>query len=345
MLHSGKICVLIVALVLAQASGRWRPPLWNELVADTVWLNSLADSLPALQSELGVVDRRPLPPNILGIQQTKKYQIFPVDQYLALRAPVAAQLAQVMQHHDVTKEGILVIEYLQLWYDNHPAFASGYKLNGYSRLVDSIGNTLRDWQWELFQRPGKKQKAADCYNLLYNQWLGEQTIALKQPTFKNDAPSPYRYRRQLMTWLDWILFADGYALNAHLTLDYPSDQLSHFVRGSPGIYYRRSSRHESIAIGGKDQRWYWRLHSDWLVQVYCSYRLGFNNFNARYFSYVDIWNIMLINLSGGIGLEYRPMYHRGLFFGVGLHQAVNLLPTVIKRWDTGLALSLGVVLP
>jgi|UPI00039C6212 hypothetical protein len=325
---------------------QFRPLRLTEFIADTVVISSIADSLMPIEPATQFInDNRNLPPTILGIHQTEKLKFLPVDQYLALSTPLANQLAQVMHYYNSYVAGILVVDYLSLWHDGKPAFGSGYRLNAYTRLLDSTGKTFRDWQWELHHRPSRKQTAPECYSILYNQWLSEQAIAVKLNPVTAAPISPYRYRRQLTTWLDWIKLADGYILVAHLTLDYPADQLPKFIRGSPGIYYRRSSKHESIAIGGKDQQWYRRLNSHWLTRAYFTYRVGFNNFNPHAFDQVDFWNIVLLNLSCGVSCEYRPIYHRGLFVGAGLHQSVNLLPTVIRQFDTGILFTVGVVLP
>lgn len=340
---------LIIILLVVNTSrlySQFRQLRLTEFIADTVVISSIADSLPPVDHmTLPIKDARHLPSTILGIHQTKKLKYLPVDQYLALRSPLTTQLAQVMQHYDSHFAATLVVDYLSLWHDGKPAFNAGYRLNAYTRLVDSTGKTMRDWQWELQHKPNRKQTASDCYAILYDQWLSEQAIAIKFNPNAALPVSPYRYRRQLTTWLDWIKLIDGYILIAHLTLDYPADQQARFGRGSPGIYYRRSSQHESIAIGGKDQQWYRRLNARWLTRLYFTYRVGFNNFNPHVFDYVDFWNIVLINLSGGASLEYRPVYLRGLFLGVGLHQSVNLLPTVIRQLDTGLLFTAGVVLP
>ena len=319
---------------------------WSELISDTLYISTYADALTLTGlPAISVNDERAESPTILGIQQIKKWHYIPVDQYIALNEPLEIQMTKFFQKFQVTSNQTLVIDYLSLWYDASPAFGAARTLNGYTRLVDSSGKTVRDWQWELREKTAKNQKPADNIAILLNKWMIAQTESLQRRPASDLPVSPYRYRRQMIPWTDIISLGDGYIVIAHLALEYPADQMVKFIRGSPGIYYRKSSKHESIAIGGRDQQWYFRLNRSWLARLNTTVRVGFNNFNPREYDYVDFWNIMLINLGFNASLEYRPIYHKGFFVGAGLHQAVNLLPSVINTLETGLLFSIGLVLP
>ncbi len=179
---------------------------------------------------------------------------------------------------------------------------------------------------------------------LMDSWLVAQAQILDDlpATY---TPAPFTYRRQLITWTDLILLRDGFIIDSRLALDYPADQQTGYRRGVPSYYYRRSSVHESLAIGGKDLQSYRRLNPRLLWRRNLTLRLGFNSFSPDHFDYVDWWNIFLINLGLTTSLEFHPVYHRGLFTAVGLHAALNVLPEVIDRVDLGLLLSVGVILP
>lgn len=148
-----------------------------------------------------------------------------------------------------------------------------------------------------------------------------------------------------MSWSEFIFFKDGYGVNVHFTLDFPPDQKSSWRRGSPGLFYRKSDIHESIAIGGKDQQWYHRLSPDWIAKTSTAFRFGFNNFEGGHFDHLDYENLLYVNVSGQASIEYRPIYHKGVYGGFGLYTGYNILPDVIPRFDLGLLLSVGVLLP
>jgi len=341
-----KITFLNLALGLCFSKALAFKFYWSELIADTLYVSTYADALtltdfPAIQ----ILDERVDPPTIIGIQQIKKWRYIPVDQYIALNEPLETQLTKFSQKFQVTGNQTLVIDHLSLWYDASPTFGAARTLNGYTRLVDSSGKTVRDWQWELREKTTRKQAPSDNIAILLNKWMIAQTESLQKRPVSDLPVSPYRYRRQMIPWTDIIGLRDGYIVIAHLALDYPADQMQKFIRGSPGIYYRKSSEHESIAIGGKDQQWYFRLTPSWLARLNTTIRVGFNNFNPRKYEYVDFWNIMLVNLGFNASLEYRPVYHKGLFVGAGLHQAVNILPSVINTLEIGWLFSIGLVLP
>jgi len=148
-----------------------------------------------------------------------------------------------------------------------------------------------------------------------------------------------------MTWSEFIFFGDGFAINAHFRLDFPADQESKWMRGSPGLFYRRSDIHESIAIGGKDQQWFQRLSPQWITQVSGTYRFGFNNFEGGHFDHLDYYNLFYLNLSAQASVEYRPVYHKGVYGGIGVYAGYNILPDVIPQAEIGLLLRVGVLLP
>jgi hypothetical protein len=325
---------------------RDKVPTWSELIADTLLIPLPYDSLLADRPALVPVrDDRPLPANQLGIGQTKKLRYIPVDQYLTLAEPLNLTLSRVLSDSvPVMLRDTLVIDHLSIWYDGGPVLNKGQILNGYTHLVDSQGTTIRDWQWEIRVKQKRKEEREEYLGRLMTAWIDEQRQALVAPG-DDRTLSPTPYGRQFQPWLDVILLPDGYILNSHLTLYYPPDHMRKYVRGAPGIYYRKSSRHESVAIGGKDQQWYLRLGDTWQARFNVTFRFGFNNFNPDYFEYVDWWNIFLMNLGLTAALEYRPVYHRGLYAGLGVHESINILPEVVDRFSPGLLITLGVILP
>lgn len=241
-----------------------------------------------------------------------------------------------------------MIDNISLWYDGSPLFLKGWTLNGCTRLTDGKGTTIREWQWEHRVKKKRKQKAEKAIGRLVGEWMAAQGKALNEDTSVRET-SPYRYRRQLLFRVDTIILPDGYILDGHLSLDFPADQMETYIRGAPGmeIYYRKSSRHESIAVGCKQQQWLMRLRPSWLGRLNFSFRVGGNSYNPDKFDYVKWWNILLVNFGLTAAVEYRSSYHRGLFAGIGLYQSVNVLPLpdVVPPYAIGFLLTVGVVLP
>ncbi|MFB0517132.1 MAG: hypothetical protein ACETWG_11100 [Candidatus Neomarinimicrobiota bacterium] len=320
---------------------------WSQFIADTLVINLPVDSnLAAPEVQLPVLDSRESPGPLLGIRQIKKWRYIPVDQYMVLEKPLAEMLSQRLPAVAGQPDATLVIDNIYIWYDGSPMFHTGWSLNGYTRLIADDSTTIRDWQWEHRVKKKRKQKIEDVIGRLVEDWMQAQQLALQEDLSVRPT-MPYRYRRQLAFWVDTIILPDGLILDGRLTLNYPADQQATYVRGAPGmgIYYRKSSRHESVAIGGNHLQWYRRLHPAWLGRLNFAYRFGANNYNTDKFDYIDWWNIFLINFGFTAALEYRPVYHKGLFAGVGLHQSINVLPEVVPRFATGLLLTVGIILP
>ena len=341
------LTALVCAVLVSSASAQ--DLTFSRFIADTLVINLPEDStLTAPELPLQVRDDRETPGPVLGIRQIKKWFYIPVDQYLSLPESLSAALGGHLPADLIRPGDTLVIDNISLWYDGSPLFLQGWTLNGRTRLVDSEGATIRDWQWEHRVKKKRKQKTEDAIGRLVGEWMSAQARALNE-----DQPargfSPYRYRRQLMFWVDTIILPDGYILNGHLSLDFPADQLDRYIRGAPGmeLYYRKSSRHESIAVGCEQQQWLLRLRPSWLGRLNLSFRIGGNSFNTDRFDYVDWWNILLVNVGLTTAVEYHPKYHKGLFAGIGLHQSINVLPLpdIVPPYVIGLLLTVGVVLP
>ncbi len=317
----------------------------SRFVSDTLKIQLSVDSVTyKRESRLTIVDSRDLPGDLIGIQQIKKWRYIPVDQYIVLHEPLTNTFKKYYLKDSCDFKGTLYVKNLTLWKDKKPVFAKGRKLNCYTILIDSSGNTVSDWMWEFTIKKKRKQKDGDVIARLIDQLMSKQVDVIKQKKFHNEL-YPYFYRRQLINWYDMVFLKDGMIIIGHLTLDFPPDQMKKYVRGSPGIYYRKSSLHESIAIGGMDQHWYSRINKNFLKSMSFSYRFGFNNFNSDKFSHLDFWNIFLINIGLSASIEYRPVYHRGLFCGIGFYGSINILPEVINRFEPGLLFVSGILLP
>ncbi|UCD39074.1 MAG: hypothetical protein JSW54_06230 [Fidelibacterota bacterium] len=344
---------------------------WTQFISDTLVIEPPVDST-FVPPEITMVvrDNRPDPGPVIGIKQIKKWRYIPVDQYLTLEEPLADLLGRHLPADTTLADASVVIDNLSIWYDGKPWFLQGWTLNAYTRLVNADGTTLRDWQWEHRIKKKRKRKAEVSIGMLVDEWTKAhgQVLQKDRPVIR---VSPYRYRRQLMVWVDTILMPDGYIFDTRVAIDFPADQASHYIRGAPGmgIYYRRSSRHESVAIGGKHHQWYWRPRPAWLGRFNLAYRLGANNFNTDKFDYIDWRNIFLVNLGLTAALEYRPPYYKGLYAGIGIHQSISLMPgliqiarfvndtvlgstaaiaplqEIISPYETGLAITVGVLLP
>jgi len=290
------------------------------------------------------MDSRDLDETIIGIRQTKKLKYIPVDQYLDLDQPLADIFQSQFVKDSLDLSGTLHLSKLILWTDNSSVLQKGLCLSAYTTFHDSLDQPVSDWIWEL--RVKREKKEADTLYLgrVVQKFAREQARVLSETDFNPDF-YPHLFRRQLLTWSEFIYFEDGFAINAHFRLDFPADQESKWRRGSPGLFYRRSDIHESIAIGGKDQQWFQRLSPRWITQVSGTYRFGFNNFERGHFDHLEYYNVFYVNVSAQAALEYRPVYHKGVFGGFGVYAGYNILPDVVPQTEMGLLLRVGLLLP
>ena len=280
--------VLILIIPLNNVSAqKFKIPSIETFISDTLHIDVVRDStLDPSSSLIKVIDSRILDGAILGIRQTKKYKYIPVDQYLALDQSLSNLFQAQFVQDSLDLTGTLHLSKLIFWTDNSSIKQKGLCLSAYTTFYDSLNQPVSDWIWEL--RVKREKKEADTLYLgrVVQAFAREQSRALSEKDFNSDF-YPHLFRRQLMTWSEFIYFGDGYAINAHFRLDFPPDQESKWMRGSPGLFYRRSDIHESIAIGGKDQQWFQRLSRQWITQLSGTFRFGFNNFERGHFKHLE----------------------------------------------------------
>lgn len=150
------IAFLLLAVSFLPA-GKWEV---SNLVADTLTVPLPTDSLEA-EVLFPVEDHRSIAGSYLGVRQkTKLMNYIPVDEYVVLNEPLSVSLGKFISRDTTDPGRTLVVENLTLWYDKSIPFRAGWALNGYTRLRDASGETLRDWQWEVREEKKKKDKSA-----------------------------------------------------------------------------------------------------------------------------------------------------------------------------------------
>lgn len=280
---------------------------------------------------------------IVFISQEKKWYLIPVDHYYVTDISLQSAMNTIITEN-IPGGHELVIDNLTWWNENGLFLFNGPVLNAYTKLINEDNETIADWQWEYRHKKKKKDKTETVIKRALIEWMNDQSSALLN--YKNNAIiSPYRYRRSLTGWTDVIFLSDGFIVESRIGLNFPADEVDKYIRSTLGIFYKKASTHESIAIGGKDQHWYYRFNSNWQARLNAKMRFGFNRFNPDKFEYVEWWNIILINTGLTASVEYRPRYFKGFFAGIGLHENINLLPEIIPRFETGILLSIGFNLP
>jgi len=342
-LISGLTILLFVFPLYSQSSKfHFKIP---DFVSDTLTIDFPVDSLPGGTSvRIRATDVRPVPGNLLTIQQTKVWKVIPVDQFVTTARPLASLLDEQFQKDSLQFHGTLRLVQFHLWTDMKPVFEKGRRINAYTILVDSTGKTIGDWLWQISGKKQRKEKDKQVIQRLVNEWCQEQSAAIRDKTWSTEL-YPYLYRRQLLTWMNVIYFTDGYSLDGHLTLDFPPGRESRWIRGSTGLYYRKGAHHESIGFTGANQTRYKRFNRHLIGWISGTYRFGFNNFERSTFPHLNSRNLIFLQLAAQASLEYHPVYHKGLYAGIGIFQGMTILPDILDPFETGLSMTLGVALP
>jgi len=315
-----------------------------DFVNDTIFISiPILENISTVEGNY-VLDERKEPGQFFAVLQKNKFFIFPIDNHLLLTQPLD-KIANSYLYENLNKYSDLklIIENLTYWQNENPIFNRGYFLNGYTKLIDKNEKVVAGFQWEVKQKKSADMQSSEQLALLLQKWLKMQSDTLQYLDLNYPIP-PYSYRRRLQTWFDIVYLSDGFIVNSRLSIDFPTDQMSAWIRGAPGLYYRKSLKHESIAFGGYDQQWYWRINSAYIARFNLTGRIGFNRFNDE-IQQIDWWNMFMVNI-GIIGsVEYCPIYFKGIYGGIGLNIILHVLPEIINRIEIGPLFTIGVCLP
>ena len=348
-------CLLTILFLLTSVlpAQDWRSKIPN-LILDTLVVPLAVDSLefPELPH---IVDRRKEAGNYLTTRQKLKFgNYIPVDERVVLSDSLSVVLARFLAADSVTVEGRLVVDHLSLWYDRSIPRRAGWVLNGYTREEMNVGETVRDWQWEVREenkkrKKGKEQKddtkeKKDGFRLFFkkdkpsdeeihrekfekliSRWMTLQGQGLIEKPTAAKSISPHPYRRQLLTWADVIIYPDGFGIEARLSLDYPMDQYDDYERGIPAFYFRQGPFYQTVAIERMTKLWYHRFNEKTLFRTTVTGRFGFNGYDHTQFEYLNLVNIFNLGATVSSVLEYRPPYHKGIFFGAGFQAGINFI--------------------
>ena len=155
-------CLLTILFLLTSVlpAQDWRFKIPN-LILDTLVVLLAVDSLefPELPH---IVDRRKEAGNYLTTRQKLKFgNYIPVDERVVLSDSLSVVLARFLAADSVTVEGRLVVDHLSFWYDRSIPRRAGWVLNGYTREEMNVGETVRDWQWEVREENKKRKKGKE----------------------------------------------------------------------------------------------------------------------------------------------------------------------------------------
>jgi len=266
-----------------------------------------------------------------------------------LRKPINQLLINRLQKDSIAINNTLVVDNLTLWYDPKPCFEKSHVINGYS-YIEKGGQPVKEWYWEIRRKKKWGETRQENLSSLFAKWLEAQSDSLANLKVRKDIrPIKHiNYGRVLKSWCDFILLSDGYIMNVNLTLDFPKDHYKRAIFGSGGIYYRKSSYLQSLGFYAWDQHWLYRLNHLINFRMNSNLRFGLNILNSKKFQKPALQDLFMLNLGLSAAIQYQPINHSGLFFGLGSYLNINALPDIpdkIKTIEPGLLFILGLRLP
>ena len=105
----------------------------------------------------------------------------------------------------------------------------------------------------------------------------------------------------------------------------PCWNTGHYERGIPAFYFRQGPFYQTVAIERMTKLWYHRFNEKTLFRTTVTGRFGFNGYDHTQFEYLNLVNIFNLGATVSSVLEYRPPYHKGIFFGAGFQAGINFI--------------------
>lgn len=289
-------------------------------------------------------------PDSTGLQRLKKvflklvYRYIPIDIVYEVDQPIAELFGDTSASNGDSTRNSLVINHLDFWYDKTLPKKSRRILNAQTQLKSPTGEILNEWEWDIHIKRNKKEKLGPFSGRILEQWVNDQHAAI-QASIINPI-SPYPYERMLIGRSDIAILTNGYLVDWRISFAYSKDQINRYRRGLPGFgfTYQKTIRFETFGVGESGKQEIKRLNNRFIGRLTYGYRWGtvrydwdkFDNLKGEYWPFVK--------LMATVNAEYRPQFHQGVFAGIGIYQGLNVWPKIIPLSETGLLLSIGVML-
>lgn len=337
----------------------------TDFLTDTVTINT--DSLSLKLMGVHFLDNRPNKGKTFSISQGKKrdtmtfpdstfklkvikrfnrfvYKYVPIDIVYELDKPLAELINTQSGTNGDSSKNTLVLNHFEFWYDM--GRSDGHRvLNGQTQLKSPSGELLNEWQWDVSEKRKKGEKLESLSGRVLEKWVQDQNEALKLK--KQNPISPFPYKRFVLGRLDYGHFPDGYRVDWHVSLNYPNDHLQSYETGLPSftVSYQRMDGYSLLSIMQSAKQRFKRINPSFITRLSFGYGIGIMNYKEDQFDNLKVEHIYNINVFAAYNIEYRPQFHKGIFWGVGAFVDVNPWPDIISISKSGVLLSVGMMLP
>ncbi len=297
-----------------------------------------------------VVDSRNLGKKVLGIGETKKYLVVPIDHIVMTPKPIATHISDIFSKEQTPNASKLnlKIEEFELGYRSGKV-APGHVLNASIKVFKDtayMGNLV--YQSYFKPKPFKKKlkigvegvmsvwqsEFREDMEKISKGWSSNKSVEL--PNFRKNVGNSIN----MFTGVDFTYTLDGWMLEADIMFSNREAGRWSFRNGY-GVKYRKQDDFQSIEFALVNDHAYYRLSDSWVLKGKLQFWLGFNKWDD--FDTVDheLWDALIGDFTMSQGIYHNKLDKTGIVAGVSLVENLYYVHSKELKFQPGLMVHFG----
>lgn len=281
-----------------------------------------------------VTDIRKNDPAVIGIHETKKYLVIPVDRYVVLNNPLSCEIKGMFISDDKLRyDNILRFEIeefdvfarKQFFITKYVAHAN---ISLHSKSEDGRFNYVSNLLYETTVSPGGfMAKPKQGYQAVLDRWKTQFTVDIIQVSsclqtgsvcrMPNLIEVPRSLRNNLVASMETSIWHDSWLVDGEIIFSRPESQKK-FYRKAYGIRYRREQKLQSLEYSISNDQFNLRISDNFLLVLKSKLFFGLNLWTNEEYRERGFEDILLLDYSLGPVILFNPYYKRGVTFGTGV---------------------------
>ena len=303
-----------------------------------------------------IIDKRGKNPHLLKIEETNKFLVVPVDQYIWTKTPLNQAIDSMINDPETFKRPAYLFEINEFALGTRDGnLFSAYTLYtqlGLYRIHHNDTSYLGTLGYES-EYPKKTfgAKTQTGYESVIETWktqlsfslwgLGEAPSREQLTGLYNFSPGPFSGKTEYLYGNGrFSLTNNGFLLDGEIMFSHRETKKK-YKRAPYCLRYRNDKLFEAIELGQGADIFNFRMHKNWLAQARFNVFFGFNKWKNPENASHEFWDLFILDYSLSQGIHYDPMNQRNVIFGMGLTEGVYYNYFSGIRFDIGGYVSVG----
>lgn len=330
----------------------------QKILTDTFHIVFKADTLIELNDICisSVVDKRDEDPKFVRYNVRNIYLIFPVDQEVYIKRPLADELMQGTRCDTGDRKIYIEIGKFAIEKQKN-RFSSSLLLQAdlpvYENIDDSMmyrGTFFYDYLY--IPRKRKETLEESTVNILA-KWHTEFKLGLLSLKIDPQSRSMQGYTNfisdrsvhslYLNTTVAAFAGINWWGVQGEIYFSRPETSSgNHYLAGI--FRYQNTTEYESFAIGKQAEHYIFRRNQNWIFDLDFNFLIGFCKWKEIETSEPTLYQLFDFELSSVQSIAYNPINHKGITFRCGAIEDLNYVIKRKPKFHAGIMLGFGVKL-